>query len=342
MTCFWSEGKKKMPCYFPKIAWMREGKLWHPKSEQVGSISFKRLHSDAGAPIQLACGQCFGCRRKKAVQYGARAVHETMMMPCSSFITLTYAKAPVSLVHEDYQKFMKRFREANSELRIRQLMCGEYGDRYGRPHFHALIWGTDFFHDRRKFKQMNGGYWLYNSDLLDSYWQHGHATISNVTFESAAYVGGYCFKKINGDLAPDRKWYPPDPVTGELRRKEYIIPSREPAIGIPWLEKYYKQVFERDERLIFNDGRSVPIPARYKKWCAEHHPALYEDWKMRMRKRIEDGKFDIISDLEGSDPEKYAEEYNAIVNSIDTDYAKSVRLAASEVAKAKFSRNANL
>ena len=179
-----------MPCYFPKPAYL----------DRNNRLVFHKVHPDNvyklnnGDYIHLPCGQCFGCRRKKAVQWGARAVHETMFHPFSSFITLTYADAPSGLIHRDYQHFMKRFREANSDLRIRQLMCGEYGDKRGRPHFHALIWGTDFFHDRRKFKQMNGGYWLYNSNLLDSYWGHGHAVISNVTFESASYVGGYCFK----------------------------------------------------------------------------------------------------------------------------------------------------
>lgn len=320
-----------MPCYFPKPAWM---------AKKDGSLIFSRRYaSDLDAPINLPCGQCFGCRRKKAVQWGARAVHETMLHPFSSFITLTYEDAPSGLVHRDYQMFMKRFRENNSELQIRQLMCGEYGEKRGRPHFHALIWGTDFFHDRRRFKQMPGGYWLYNSDLLDGYWGHGHAVISNVTFESAAYVGGYCFKKINGKNEPDRNYYQPNPFTGEMVRKEYIIPSRSPAVGIGWLQKYYKQVFERDERLIFEDGRSVPIPARYKKWCEENHPKLYEDWKVRMRKKINEGKFDVISDLEGTDPEKYALEYSAIVNNIETDYVKQVRKAACEVAKAKFKRN---
>lgn len=321
-----------MPCYFPKAAWLKKD----------GSLAFKKIHIDfLDTPIQLPCGQCFGCRRKKAVQWGARAVHETFLHPFSSFITLTYEDAPSGLIHRDYQHFMKRFRENNSELQIRQLMCGEYGDQRGRPHFHALIWGTDFFHDRRRFKQANG-YWLYNSAKLDSYWGHGYATISNVTFESAAYVGGYCFKKINGKDAPDSSWYPPDTVTGELRKKEYIIPSRSPAIGVGWLEKNYKNVFERDERLVFTDGRSVPIPARYKKWCEEHQPKLYEDWKLRMRKKIDEGKFDIISDLEGVSPEKYAFEYNAIVNNIETDYVKNVRFAASEVAKAKFKRKSTI
>lgn len=344
MTCLVREGNKKMPCYFPKSVLFSEftQSFIFPKRGQTFEMLrcdyINGLNGGWVRPMLLPCNDCFGCRRKKAVQYGARAVHETQINNVPAcFITLTYRDAPYSLEHKHYQNFMKRFRERVPDLRLRQLMCGEYGDKYGRAHFHALIWGTDFMNDRRRFKQMSG-YWLYNSSLLDDLWGHGYCTISDVTFESAAYVGGYCFKKINGTRAPDRQYYV-DPFTGECRRKEYIIPSRNPALGIGWLQKYYQQVFERDERLVFEDGRSVPIPARYKKWCAEHHPKLYADWKSRMVKKIEEQQFDVISDLEGSDPARYAEEYNLIVAGIQSEYVQNIRRDASEVAKAKFKRN---
>ena len=65
------------------------------------------------------------------------------------FLTLTYADEHLppngSLVVADLQKFIKRLRKhyakRNNGIKLRYYACGEYGDRYGRPHYHAIICG---------------------------------------------------------------------------------------------------------------------------------------------------------------------------------------------------------
>jgi hypothetical protein len=41
---------------------------------------------------------------------------------------------------------------------------------------------------------------LFTSELLTSVWGLGHASVGDLTFESAAYVARYVMKKVNGSL----------------------------------------------------------------------------------------------------------------------------------------------
>lgn len=83
-----------MACYFP----------W---SQSLGSAS-----------RPLACGQCIGCRLERARQWAVRIMHEASLYNVNSFVTLTYANAPVSLVHRDYQLFQKRLVRLNGPTRF--------------------------------------------------------------------------------------------------------------------------------------------------------------------------------------------------------------------------------
>ena len=54
------------------------------------------------------------------------------------FVTLTYDEDHLpldrSVSRREVQLFMKRLRKAISPLRVRFFACGEYGERFGRPH----------------------------------------------------------------------------------------------------------------------------------------------------------------------------------------------------------------
>ena len=76
-----------------------------------------------------------------------RMIHELESFDCAVFVTLTYDDEHLpenaSLVVSDLQKYIKRVRKECDKIgkRIRYFACGEYGDRYGRPHYHAIIFG---------------------------------------------------------------------------------------------------------------------------------------------------------------------------------------------------------
>jgi len=54
------------------------------------------------------------------------------------------------------------------------------------------------FPDRKLFKRSGSGFNLYTSAELSRLWPYGHASVGDLSFESAAYVARYCVKKSEG------------------------------------------------------------------------------------------------------------------------------------------------
>ena len=137
----------------------------------------------------------------------------------NSFITLTFSPEHLpndhSIRKEHLQKFFKRLRK-NTGIKFRYFACGEYGDNKGRPHYHAIIFGTDF-PDRVLHSKTKNGDMLYRSATLEKAWPYGFSLIGEVSFQSAAYVARYVMKKRKGD---DDKV---DPKTGKTNKEHYMV-----------------------------------------------------------------------------------------------------------------------
>lgn len=97
-------------------------------------------------PFFLPCGQCPACRYNSARDWAFRIQGESQNFETTSifFVTLTYSAefVPVdySLVPSHLTDWLKRVRK-RLDYPIRFFACGEYGDRFGRPHYHAIIFG---------------------------------------------------------------------------------------------------------------------------------------------------------------------------------------------------------
>lgn len=266
-----------MPCFKPLQAWRgrERGKSGKQK------IVFDKSKS-IGIEITLPCGRCIGCRLERSRQWAMRMMHEASLHEENCFITLTYdeEKIPVdgSLVKGDFQKFMKRLRRKNENKKIRFFHCGEYGDKLGRPHYHAVLFGFDF-EDKTLFKNLPEGGQLFTSSELDDLWGMGYATVGDVTFESCAYVARYVMKKITGPLAED--YY-----GGKL--PEYTTMSRGGrgdggGIGGEWYDNFKSDVFPSDTMVV--NGVLCKPPRYYGNKYENENP---EDWERirsdRMRK----------------------------------------------------------
>lgn len=122
-----------------------------------------RRHDILGS-IELPCGQCIGCRMRRASDWSLRVMHEASLHKENCFVTLTYGrdKCPVdgSLLHEDFQKFMKRLRKRVG--RVRFYMCGEYGPLNQRPHYHACLFGVSFSEGRVPMGKSASGQLFFN------------------------------------------------------------------------------------------------------------------------------------------------------------------------------------
>lgn len=258
-----------MPCYYP---------IKGHQSPEGGKLRFDQPIAGNITKI-IPCGRCVGCKIERSRQWAVRSMHELKSHTCASFITLTYADENIphgnTLVKEDWVLFMKRLRQAIAPQKIRFLMCGEYGERMGRPHYHALIFGYDF-PDKLHYKNSpKSGCPLYRSAELEKLWPYGFSDIGEVNFDTAQYVAGYCTKKITGELASEHyKWIDTD--TGEVfdRLPEFSLMSRKPGLGKEWIEKWHQDVYPSD-KVTLNNKQSKP-PRYYDKWLEEADPALFE------------------------------------------------------------------
>ena len=224
--------------------------------------------------IYLPCGQCSGCKLERSRQWAVRNVHEASLHEHSMFLTLTYNDENLprtkfglnTLVHADFQKFMKRLRYYFKQP-IQYYMCGEYGDKTGRAHYHALVYGVKF-DDLKLVKRTDAGSFIFTSKRLDDIWSKGHCWVGNVTFESAAYVSRYLMKKINGK---SHFTY--------LVQPEYTKMSLKRPIGKSWIEKYSQDVYPHD--YVISRGFKAKPPRYYDKFMEKHFPDVMEEIKIK-------------------------------------------------------------
>ena len=243
-----------MTCYFPLTAY---------RVPFQSKLVFNRPRDDdVLEQLQVPCGQCIGCRLERSRQWAVRCIHEAQTHSQNCFVTLTYSPlnlpSDLSLHLRDFQLFMKRLRKRCGSVRF--FHCGEYGESFGRPHYHALFFG--FRPPDLKLFTIRNEMRLYTSDLLSELWGLGFVSVGDVTFESAAYVARYVLKKVTGDAA-DAHYTAYNFETGEIitRRPEYVTMSRRPGIGSTWFDRYSSDVFPSDSVVV--NGRELKVPRYY-------------------------------------------------------------------------------
>lgn len=264
-----------MACYWPIPAY-QDGPsgavtLWPPKGT---------------ATLELPCGRCLGCRGNKAVEWGERSKHESSLHEHNVFVTLTYDDQHLPkdshLVPEHLQQFVRALRrtisgprrqgiETNRKKSVRYLACGEYGETYNRPHYHAVLYNCGFSDAKRVASD------LYESESLSKLWPHGAHRIGEATASSATYVAQYALgKQGQGDHDRDGVWRPPP----------FLRMSLKPAIGMQWLEQYYADM--KDGYLVTQNGRKISVPRYYRQKIKEIDCHQYERMEARQyRHRID-------------------------------------------------------
>lgn len=270
-----------MACFHPLTAWQLGD----------GQVIFVE-RGDVRRKLSLPCGQCVGCRLERSRQWAVRCMHEASLHESNSFVTLTYDDdhlSSYSLVYKDFQLFMERMRRVRPGVRF--YMCGEYGEQFERPHFHAILFNC-FFPDREYFQELPSGSKLYISKELGRLWPFGFSSVGDVTFESAAYIARYCMKKVTGRNA-ERHYEFVDVGSGEISQRvpEFNRMSLKPGIGREWFIKYRAEVFGRDggfDRVVMN-GIEMKPPKYYDK-LLEVSDGFASDYVKHMRE-VDAGAF---------------------------------------------------
>jgi hypothetical protein len=270
-----------MPCYRPLQGYRSRELSENGKRK----IVFNLRDGFADMPVEVPCGKCIGCRLEKSRQWAMRCYHESKLHTYNSFLTLTYSDEnlpeDLSIHIEHLQLFWKRLRKHLKGKKIRYYACGEYGDKYSRPHYHACLFGHEF-KDKVLHKTNFDGQKLYTSETLNGLWGKGHCLIGNVTFESAAYVARYITKKISG--IDEETYSRVNIIDGEIIKvkPEFASMSRRPAIGKQFFEKYKYDMYPEDQ--VIMRRRKMKPPNYYDKLIDKEEPISL---KMIKAKRLE-------------------------------------------------------
>lgn len=194
------------------------------------------------------------------------------------FLTLTYDEEHLEspwLNYEHYQTFIKDLRDRvgyEPEDRISYMVTGEYGEKYKRPHWHAIIFNyapTDAKHKYTTERQER----VFTSDLLTKLWGRGAIEYGDVTLDSAGYVARYAAKKL---VHGDDQSHPFHPIHKT---------SKGRAIGRCWIERNYKHTFLHGF-VVLPDGKEAPIPRYYTDWLKKYKPEEYYRYVTQVLPRI--------------------------------------------------------
>jgi len=282
-----------MPCYKPLKGY---------QDLITGGLVFSK--KNAVNKMEVACGQCFGCRVDHRLMWSIRIIHEASMHVNhygNSWATLTYRSPSActqkqlnsghyvprdySLRPSDVQKFIRSLRKANKQ-KIRYFYCGEYGALW-RPHYHICIFNHSF-NDMEIYKDDEGVY-TFTSKSLQKHWPHGFTTCSELTLDNAAYTAGYALDKITGERAWDHYLRNDEDGVAYWLLPPYIRMStgrgKPSGIGASFYEKYTSDFFPRDISPIPGNGQSELVPRYYTNILAEQNPEVLADIK-KLRKQF--------------------------------------------------------
>lgn len=179
--------------------------------------------------IAVPCGRCPECLKKRQNDWAIRIEKETDSITSNGgscyFITVTYSDEHlpfnadtgcITLDKTDAQKFIESLKRRliyYKDCKIRYYLCGEYGDNFGRPHLHAIVWfpGLD----------------ITSEDLrphIESCWTKGLVLgIHPFSTQLAQYVAKYSTKQFGTDY--------------DGMQPPFGLMSLKPAIGSDWINK---------------------------------------------------------------------------------------------------------
>lgn len=171
----------------------------------------------------VPCGKCEECKINRAMHKTHRMIMETKTQGSENcwFVTFTYDdmhlpsedyidsdgvyKTAHSINKRDMQLFVKRLRKhlfGNQKGNLRYVICGEYGDTFGRPHYHGIFWNLPLDDIRLDSFTTQTGREQYISPLLDKLWHYnGRVRLCPCSINTLGYTARYVQKKLYGDDA---------------------------------------------------------------------------------------------------------------------------------------------
>lgn len=168
----------------------------------------------------------------------------------NAFLTLTYAKDPVSLEPLHHRRFLNTLRKKLDPLRIRYYAVGEYGEKNDRPHLHYIIFGYPHCRDLNSDGRSPHYCSCPSCSPIYEAWGKGITTVDPVDIKICKYVARYVVKKMTRF---------DDPRLSN-RHPEFARMSLKPGIGFGSLKRVAHIIDKYD--LLTEDG-DVPVTLRH-------------------------------------------------------------------------------
>ncbi|QCS37476.1 replication initiation protein [Tortoise microvirus 107] len=161
----------------------------------------ERIKDYRGRPVPLPCQKCNCCRADKTTYWTRRAGYEWTHSISSAFVTFTYDEEhlPIggslepTLRRDDLHRYIDTVRhrlKKDGKIPPRcvpnfsYMASGEYGDSFGRPHYHVLFFGLDFETCKKYLKKS---------------WPYGSIAVNPVRDGAIRYVVSYISKQLYGE-----------------------------------------------------------------------------------------------------------------------------------------------
>lgn len=202
--------------YFPPESYQSQYKPFNALVKKPAGLCLTP-YFDKVTNMPHNCGHCAHCRSQKKVAWSSRVIADyNAFNQKAVFLTLDYADSHLPNARPVYNQktgevyryasgmprlmgdlcrphanaFFNKFktyyqRKFNTKFEGKYFLCGEYGGRFGRPHYHALILGIDI----NQIEVIK---------LLESCWKYGRCKIEapRNAEHCIKYIAGYLFDSI--------------------------------------------------------------------------------------------------------------------------------------------------
>lgn len=197
--------------------------------------------------LEVPCRVCPECQESRKREWCFRLENELKDSSSAYFLTLTYNPDNVPLDYDcqqmvlnkkHVQDFIKRIRfyyPKSDGFNIRYFIVGEYGDKFHRPHYHAIIFNLPLpLHDATRF--------------VERVWSFGFVQVGHCTVGGINYACKYMLKSNSRPFA--------DAVPC------FMLCSKRPPIGLTRYRRIYNEIYAKQilPYAINSFGAKVRLP----------------------------------------------------------------------------------
>lgn len=189
----------------------------------------------------VPCGACSACMGRRINDWFTRLHYEAIESNFVAFCTLTYddknlpkGQNSVVLNFKDTQKYFKRVRKRFKGVKFKYFLCGEYGEKRHRPHYHFIL-----FADKNVIVE----------HVLDE-WGLGLTHWGNASIDTLYYVLKDMMKSQN------------------FKKRYEVQPAIRCSQGLGDSYIHYQKTWHNGDQLertkVYRSGSMVHMPRRYR------------------------------------------------------------------------------